>query len=154
MQKDNQLKLTESDCAKPIEQPAHCFKQYWQDLLQSAPDAHSRPLITNIDNGGLKYDQDKPPIDLIPSESIIEIAKVLGFGAKKYERHNWKKGISYSRLIAAALRHVLAYNGGEDLDPESQLSHISHAQCCLAFLSTFIAEGRKELDDRYKKVSK
>jgi len=100
---------------------------------------------------GLKYDEGKPPIDLVPSQAIIAIAKVLGFGAKKYSAHNWRKGIVFSRLLSAAMRHLLAYNAGESLDPESGLNHIAHAACCLSFLLTFEAEGRKDLDDRFDK---
>jgi len=103
---------------------------------------------------GLKYDQGKLQLDLIPRAALDQIAKVLGFGKEKYAAHNWRKGIVYSRLIAAALRHITAYNDGEDLDPESGLSHVAHALCCLSFLSTFIAEKRTELDDRYKKGEK
>jgi hypothetical protein len=39
-----------------------------------------------------KYDQDKPPIDLVPSVLIEEVAKVLAFGADKYEAHQWREG--------------------------------------------------------------
>lgn len=106
-----------------------------------------------MENKGLKYDNGKAPLDLIPTEAIEEIAKVLGFGARKYDRHNWRGGIVYSRLIAAALRHITAFNNGHDTDEESGLSHIAHALCCLAFLQTFISKGQKSLDDRYKGAS-
>lgn len=98
---------------------------------------------------GRKNDSEKIPVDLVPSEAIFRIGEVLAFGAKKYDRHNWRKGISYSRLIAAAQRHILAFNAGENLDPESNLSHVAHAACCLLFLLEFDAK-RPDLDDRYK----
>ena len=105
--------------------------------------------IEESSSGGLKYDSEKPPVALVPGEAIIEIARVLGFGARKYAAHNWRKGILYSRLISAAQRHILAFNSREDKDEESGLSHIAHALCCLVFLSTFETEGRSDLDDRY-----
>ena len=98
--------------------------------------------------GGNKFDAGKPPMSLLDPYAMTEIAKVLAFGAEKYHRHNWRGGISYSRLTDAALRHIMAFNGGEDVDPESGLSHVAHASCCLMFL-LWMAENRCDLDDRY-----
>lgn len=100
------------------------------------------------DAGGLKYDNGKPPMSLLDRKWLEGVAQVLGFGANKYAAHNWRKGITYSRLSDAALRHLLAFNDGEDTDPESGLSHLYHASCCLMFLSN-MAITKPELDDRY-----
>lgn len=97
---------------------------------------------------GLKYDQDKARMDLLDSHAIEQLARVLGFGARKYAAHNWRKGLAKSRLIGAALRHLFAYLRGEDTDPETGLSHAAHAMCCCMFLLGL--EHRAELDDRYK----
>lgn len=101
-------------------------------------------------NEGLKFDQDKPPMDLIDNDYLVELAKVLGFGARKYAAHNWRGGINYSRLIAAAYRHLGAINSGEDIDSESGLSHTGHLACCVMFLNSMMLH-RKDLDDRYKR---
>lgn len=100
---------------------------------------------------GTKHDQDKLPIDLIDSEFLEKLAEVLAFGAKKYARHNWRGGISYSRLIAASFRHLIAINKGEDVDLESKLDHVGHLACCIMFLS-WMMDNRKDLDDRWKGV--
>lgn len=110
------------------------------------------PKVTELSNG-VKYDTGKPRLDLIPNEALVELGKVLEYGCKKYSAGNWAKGIHYSRLIAATLRHISSYNGGEDTDSESGLSHISHALCNLAFLSYNIA-NRSDLDDRWIKSVK
>lgn len=102
---------------------------------------------------GIKYDSEKPQLDLIPAEAIIELGKVLTFGQKKYGRANWANGIEASRLLSAALRHLQQFNSGEDLDPESGLSHVSHAMCNLAFL-TWMLQNRPELDNRWVKPLK
>lgn len=102
---------------------------------------------------GIKYDSEKPQLDLIPAEAIIELGKVLTFGQNKYGRANWANGIESSRLLSAAFRHLQQFNGGEDLDPESRLSHISHAMCNLAFL-TWMLQNRPELDNRWAKTVK
>lgn len=98
---------------------------------------------------GIKHDSGKARVDLLPSSPLLMIAEVMGFGAKKYAAHNWRGGFDQSRLIGAALRHILAYNDGEDTDPESGLSHIAHAGCCVLFLLEQIAKGTGQ-DDRYK----
>jgi hypothetical protein len=38
------------------------------------------------------------------------------------------------RYYAAALRHLPAWRGGEELDPESGLTHLAHALANAAFL--------------------
>ncbi len=101
--------------------------------------------------GGTKFDQGKLQLDLIPPEAVLALGRVLTFGAAKYNSHNWRGGIKYSRVSAALLRHLMAWESGEDLDPESGFSHIDHVICNAAFLATFISENRVELDDRYKK---
>jgi hypothetical protein len=96
-----------------------------------------------------KFDGGKPRLGLLPKKALTETAKVLTFGAEKYDAHNWRKGLEYSRLEDAALRHVFAWADGEDRDPESGLSHLAHALCCLMFLLEFVAEERHDLDDRH-----
>jgi len=98
-------------------------------------------------SGGLKYDAEKPPMDLIDRRAMEQLANVLAFGAKKYAAHNWRSGIQYSRLTAAALRHIHAFNDGETFDPESGLPHIAHAMCCLMFI---LGQPGTEMDDRHR----
>jgi len=97
----------------------------------------------------IKHDSDKLPMHLLSTEALNQVAAVLQFGADKYDAHNWRKGFIWSRTISAALRHLLAFNAGEDRDPESNFSHIAHAMCCLMFLLEF-EKTHPELDDRYK----
>ena len=97
---------------------------------------------------GVKHDGAKPRMDLLDPYAVEQLAEVLTFGAKKYAAHNWREGLHKSRLIAAALRHLFAYLGGQDKDPETGLSHAAHAMCCCMFLLGL--EHRPELDDRWK----
>lgn len=99
--------------------------------------------------GGTKFDGEKPDISLIPREALEGTAKVLMFGANKYGRYNWLGGFEWHRLTAASLRHIIAFNEGEDLDPESGMLHIYHAICCLSMLATHYERGLGK-DDRYK----
>lgn len=97
---------------------------------------------------GIKHDAGKAPLGLIPRSALNAEAMVMAFGAEKYSRDNWRSGIRWSRLIDAALRHITAYNDGEDTDEETGLSHLAHARCCLAFLIEY-AQTHPEMDDRH-----
>ncbi len=84
---------------------------------------------------GLKYDTGKPRMWLLPFIALVEIARVLTFGAEKYAANSWQtveNGVE--RYINALLRHVAAINDGEIYDPESGLLHWSHVGCNALFL--------------------
>ena len=83
---------------------------------------------------GRKFDSEKPKLYLLPPKSIIEIGKVLTYGAEKYDAENWRKVDDLqNRYTSAALRHIFAHIDGEKLDEETGLSHLAHAMCCLLF---------------------
>ena len=87
---------------------------------------------------GIKYDSDKPRMDLLDPFALEGLAKVLTFGANKYAANNWRNGIAYSRIISSLLRHLSAIQRGEITDPESGLPHIDHIGCNWMFLSSFM----------------
>lgn len=66
----------------------------------------------------------KPDLALIPMIALIEAAKALKVGEHKYGRYNYEKGHLASELVAAALRHLLAWNEGEELDPKDGQPHL------------------------------
>lgn len=102
----------------------------------------------------VKFDTGKPPITMVSREVIEGMARVRAFGAKKYSRDNWKNGFTYTRSLDAAFRHLLAFNDGEDLDPESGESHLYHAMCSIEHVA-FTKENLDEsFDDRFKKKAK
>lgn len=107
------------------------------------------PNVNDAGNGGMKHDDGKVRLDLLPVEALTEIAKVLTFGANKYAAHNWRKGFVWSRTVAALLRHFYAWLRGEDNDPETGLSHMAHVGCNVLFLLTFILT-KTGTDDRFK----
>ena len=84
---------------------------------------------------GKKFDGDKLRFDLIPAVAEEEIAKILTFGAKKYGPDNWQKLDDFdNRYYAALRRHLNAWKQGEANDPESGMSHLSHALTNAVFL--------------------
>ena len=99
----------------------------------------------------MKHDEGKPRIDLVPKSAVIAIAKVMEYGAKKYEEHDWRKGYKWTRAWSAAQRHLWAWIENESIDSESGISHLSHAIAALAILQEFESNTAKygELDDRF-----
>lgn len=97
---------------------------------------------------GKKYDAGKTRHELLSDLAIEELAKVLTFGAKKYAADNWRSGMEWRRLIGAARRHIAEFSMGNDIDPDSGLSHLAHAMCCLMFLEEY-SQTDKGTDDRF-----
>ena len=122
---------------------------YRQPVPQTQGFSYQQP-VPQTQGGAIKFDGDKPRMDLLDACAIEQLAQVLTFGASKYASHNWRKGISKSRLLAAAFRHLFAYLRSEDKDHESGLSHVAHAMCCCMFLLGL--EHRADLDDRWKET--
>lgn len=106
-------------------------------------------------NIGIKFDQGKEPLDLIPYEALREIAIVLGKGAERYQPFNWCSGISYRRLLSATERHIGKYKSGEDIDPDFKTNHLANAACNLLFILYYEAHKKyyEQFDDRgFKKL--
>ena len=97
---------------------------------------------------GRKHDAGKDPWHLLPWDAVRQVVAVLRFGASKYGDRNWESGIRYSRCYSALLRHMTAWWEGESRDPETGLSHLAHAGCCVVFLLAFEVRGLRALDDR------
>jgi hypothetical protein len=102
-------------------------------------DYYKEELKNHLENmEGIKYDDSKPDYSLIPPRALNDLVKVLTFGAKKYDRHNWKKvENAEQRYFAAAQRHLWAVVRGETHDPESGEHHYAHALCCIMYLLEF-----------------
>lgn len=86
---------------------------------------------------------------LVPVEALAEVARVYNAGAQKYSAHNWRKGYEWSKSYDAAQRHMQAFWGGEDFDPETGTKHLGNAIFHLMGLIVFMDE-HPEFDDRYK----
>ena len=104
----------------------------------------------------LKYDTDKPRLSLIVPSFLIGLARVLTFGAGKYDAWNWLASAGSNdhddfrdRCYDALQRHLLALQEGEYLDQDSKMPHIYHAACNVMFIAyydTITHEERHEHD--------
>lgn len=98
---------------------------------------------------GKKYDHEKNRLDLLPFRALEEIARVLTFGARKYDDDNWRKVPNLRRrYFAAALRHLTAWRLGQRTDPETGFHHLAHAGCCLLFVLSTELGTDPEFEDK------
>lgn len=104
--------------------------------------------LTGNEDRGMKYDDDKPRMDLLVSgcpNALEAVASVLTFGAKKYAAHSWQTvPHGNERYLAAQLRHITAVQKGEQLDPESGMHHLAHAACNALFILELALRKQQE----------
>lgn len=95
----------------------------------------------------------KPSPHFIPPVAIIEESVVMALGAAKYGAFNWQDNpIDASTYYDAAMRHLMIWYAGEDLDEESRASHLAHVRACMAILIDSQASGIM-IDNRPKCAS-
>lgn len=70
------------------------------------------------------------------------VHSVLQLGADKYGAYDWQRGMRWSQVYDAAMRHLLYYPSlGEELDAESGQPHTAHAFARVMFLEHYSAYG-------------
>lgn len=89
--------------------------------------------------------------DLLPAKPLWLLSEVYGRGALKYADRNWEKGIEYSGLYSALMRHAWKWWAGEQYDPEDGQHHLASV-AWMAFALMEMEETHPELDDRSRKV--
>lgn len=82
----------------------------------------------------MRFNTDKPKYSMMDLTCLEPGTRVLEFGAKKYARDNWRKGLPFSEILDSLMRHISALQRGEFVDPESELTHIGHIQANAMFL--------------------
>jgi len=90
----------------------------------------------------------KAPMSTVPASVLAEIGVAMLEGASKYGRHNYRAvGVRGSVYYDGTMRHLMAWWEGEDLDPDSGMSHITKAITSLVVLRDAMMQG-KFTDDR------
>ncbi len=102
--------------------------------------------------GGLRYNVSKLPLSWVPGSLVKAVAAVLKKATERpvnpYPAHNWRKGLKWAEVSESLERHLIAWREGENLDPDTGLSHLWHMGCNIAFLIEF-EEKKLGTDDRF-----
>ena len=110
--------------------------------------ANDFPPMEDYNEGGqaLRYNKGKSQWSLVDFKSLEPMVEVLEFGARKYAKDNWKKGMPVSQVIESMLRHTFSLLSGETHDKESLIHHIGHIQCNAMFIA-YILREKPEFND-------
>jgi hypothetical protein len=115
-----------------------------------APDRNAnRP--EDIARAAVKFDAGKARYDLIPVYPLLQLALLYTKGAEKYADNNWMRGFHFSRTLSAMQRHLELWKAGEDIDPETGLSHLTAVAWNAFALLEFQFRGTG-VDDRAHKT--
>lgn len=100
------------------------------------------------ENPKTRYGNLKTPLALIPGAALVEEAEAMACGAEKYGAYNWRTtDVPAMTYVSAAMRHLLKYLDGQDIDPESGAHHLAHVRACCGILIDAEAVGGL-VDDR------
>lgn len=113
------------------------------------PEDNSIKPTNPKDSVGIK----KAPLSTISAPVLMEVGVAMLEGARKYGRHNYRDaGVMASVYYDATLRHLMGWWEGEDIDPDSGLSHITKAIASLTVLRDSMIKGNW-VDDRPPVIS-
>ncbi len=99
--------------------------------------------------GVVKDDSGKARYELLPWDSLKQVADVFGYGAEKYFDNSWRtqEAATYNRTFGSIMRHLTEWQMGQDTDPESGLNHLAHAVSQLLILM-YVEQHNPDKDDR------
>lgn len=108
----------------------------------------------NSGQKSLRFNKGKIQCQEVDPLFILGIGEVLTKSRAKYEHFNWQKDTPFSTPYDSLMRHLMAFQMGEEVDPETGCHHLLHAASNLMFLH-YHATNHPESDDRgFKKVKK
>lgn len=88
-------------------------------------------MSDNPPNPKDKFGKEKASLQYVPLLPLLEVAVVMRGGAEKYDPHNWRdRPVEAMTYVSAAFRHLIFWVCGVEDDPESEVSHLAHAQAC------------------------
>lgn len=97
--------------------------------LKNNPPLRCSDCTPVYDNETYKQTIGKLPWHLLIWDGLKELVRVREFVSKKYpDPESWKQ-VDRVAYCDAAMRHLVAYMGGETYDPESGLHHLAHMMC-------------------------
>ena len=108
----------------------------------------SKESKSSVKNPKEEIGQAKPSLHHVPPRVLIEIALAMMEGSRKYGIYNYRKaGVSFSTYYSSTFRHLISWFEGEDIDPDSGVSHVTKAISGLIVLRDSMLENNF-IDDR------
>lgn len=101
-----------------------------------------------------RYNEGKVQTREVDPAFILGIGEVLTKSRAKYDHFNWCKPTKLSTPYESMMRHIMAFQQGEELDKETQSHHLLHAATNLMFMYYHITNNPEESDDRFFKKDK
>lgn len=131
-----------------VETPRGLPEALWRlvaEVPTTVTPTQSEPLDPKGDAGALKT-----PLHLVPPALLEACAMAMKNGAERYGAWNFRDTkVKASTYLGAVMRHIDAWRDGEDIDPDSGVSHLGHAAANLAILLDTAKHGTL-VDDRWK----
>jgi len=122
-------------------------QKYEEELLRTAVVDKGEPTIKQTNPKDIVGTQ-KAPMSTVSAPVLAEIGVAMLEGACKYGRHNYRAvGVRASVYYDATMRHLMSWWEGEDIDPDSGLSHITKAIATLVVMRDSMMNGNL-VDDR------
>jgi len=95
----------------------------------------------------LRFNEGKIQTREIDPDFILGIGEVLTKSRAKYEHFNWQKPTNFSTPYESMMRHLMAFQKGEEIDKETGCHHLLHAATNIMFLY-YHAVNNSGIDDR------
>jgi hypothetical protein len=113
--------------APAVRAPTH---DHWQNYVPEKTVEMDGGAVLSVDPAtGAAKGVKLARFDLVPMDSLTELANHYGIGERKYPSDedgtpNWSKGMAWSKVTQAAMRHLALFIGGEDIDEETGQKHV------------------------------
>ncbi len=140
------LKDDDAD-APPLTYPWEALVVYEERAVIEDDQSHMYPEVKESNPKDI-IGSTKPGLDALSWPVLFEMGAGMDDGGYKYGRQNYRVvGVRHSVYFNAAMRHLADWWEGEDIDPDSGLSHITKVMTCLMVLRDSMIMGN-DVDDR------
>ena len=117
------------------------------DLLQFCEDKVAPCLHQNEpEQKSQRHNKGKIQTREIDPDFILGIGEVLTKSREKYDAFNWQKDTPFSVPYESLMRHLMAFQKGEEFDKESGCHHLLHIATNVMFL--YYHRNNSKMDDR------
>ena len=101
-----------------------------------------------------RFNQGKTQLREVDPNFIMAMGDVLTKSRNKYDAFNWQKPTKLSTPYDSAMRHLMSFQAGQDIDPDDGLPHLIKAAVNLMFMHYHITRNPEYSDDRGFKEKK